>query len=224
MQFRSGPARAAFFCFGLTLAHAGCAVATPVTLEFEKVFSTAKEPATLHYQAVYEDARGRHELEVWREGQHRLRRRTDHALDVLAEREKDGEVKLTVFDHNRRIRTDISRSSLYRVGQFTDWFGLAHGIRKPAASYMLTRLAYAPGGEATTFPCRWYALESGEQRSRICWNNTVGLPIAITDAAGHVRWKILAAASGADAVSPSQFQVGDAGYIHVNADDDIQAD
>jgi len=220
MHFLSGPARAALFA--LALANAACAIATPATLEFEKVFSAAKEPATLHYQAVYEDSRGRHELEVWREGQHRLRRRTDHALDVLAVRDADGEMRLTVLDHNRRIRTDISRSSLYRIGQFTDWFGLAHGVRKPAATYVLTRLAHASGSEAPAMPCRWYALESGDQKSSICWSNSYGLPIAINDAGGHARWKILAVESGA--LFPSQFQVGDAGYIRVNADEDIQAD
>ena len=72
-RFACGPLWAAF----LLVAAPGaiCYAAPGSNLEFETVFSAAKEPAALHYKASVQDARGQHELEVWRDGQKRLRRR-----------------------------------------------------------------------------------------------------------------------------------------------------
>lgn len=217
----SGPARAAFFCCAL-LGGAASSTAAARSLDFEQVFAAVNEPATLRFKAVYEDARGKHMLEVSREGQHRLRRHTDNVLDVLAVRQGDEELQLTVLDHARRIRTDVSRTSLYRVGEFTDWYALAHGIRKPAGAYALTRLTRAPMGEAPVLACRWYALVSEGKASNVCWSEAYRLPMVITDATGHARWKVTAVDTRP--LPPSAFQLDDHDYIRVHADEDIRGD
>lgn len=212
-----GPVWAAFF-----LSISAAAPAATPALSFETTFSALKEPAALHYKASYQDARGSHEVEVWRDGQNRLRRRTDARLDVYVTRLRDEDLHISVLDHSRRMRTDVSRSSLYQLGQFSDWFGLAHSLNKPHGAYVLQKLA-APGAtEAALAPCQWYQLDAGAMHSRICWSVAYRLPLLIADAQGAVRWKV--SVVDRDTAAAAVFEIADTGYIHVNADQDIKAD
>ncbi|MHB1591828.1 MAG: hypothetical protein ACYCTW_09885 [Sulfuricella sp.] len=186
------------------------------------MFSAAKEPVALHYKASYQDTRGKHELEVWRDGQKRLRRRTDSALDLYVNLERDGDLKVAVLDHARRVRTDVSRSSLYQLGQFSDWFTLAHSFGKPLRPYTLRLLASPPTSEAPLTSCRWYQLDAEPQHSAICWSQTYRLPVLIADAKGEVRWRL----TWVDKNTPAAtvFKIADKGYFQVDADRDIKAD
>ncbi|SPK77244.1 conserved protein of unknown function (plasmid) [Cupriavidus taiwanensis] len=49
---------------------------------FDAVFGTRAEPAALFYRATFESKDGMHTLQVWRDGQTRLRRKTDRPVDI----------------------------------------------------------------------------------------------------------------------------------------------
>ena len=53
-------------------------------LKFEQVFSEKGEPSALHYQAVFIAKGAEHQLEVWRDGERRVKRRTDDAIETYA--------------------------------------------------------------------------------------------------------------------------------------------
>lgn len=113
---------------------------------FANVFSTKGEPTTLHYDAVFEAKDGEHRLEVWRDGDRRLKRRTDESVETYVFRKAgDPEFRMSILDRKRRIHTVIDRTNLYRIGNFTDWFDLAHGLRHPKGEYKLAKAA-APDG------------------------------------------------------------------------------
>ena len=64
-----------------------------------------------------------HRLEVWRDGDVHLKRRTDDRVEIVVLRPAgDTEWKMTVLDLKRRIRTDVDRTNLIRIGRFGDWF------------------------------------------------------------------------------------------------------
>lgn len=214
-----GPLGAAFF---LSVGQAADAKPANQDLKFEQVFSARKEPAALHYTVNYQDARGKHELEVWRDGQTRLHRRTDAKLDLFATVQRDGDISIAMLDHDRHMRTDISRSSLYQLGKFSDWFGLAHGINKPVQDYSLQRLAEAPVKQETAFKCQWYKLEVAQHASSVCWSQDYRLPVLIVSAQGEIRWQL--ASVDQHALPAEAFAIHDKGYIHVDADDDLKAD
>lgn len=215
-----GPWGAAFFL--IAAQSAACYAAPGGDLEFERVFSAAGEPAELHYKASYQDVRGRHELEVWRDGTRRLRRRTDGTLDLYVVAERDGDLSVAVLDHVRRMRTDISRSSLYQLGQFSDWFGLAHSFGKPLRPYALRLISPPPTAVAAVTPCQWYRLDADPQHAAICWSRTYRLPALIADAGGQVRWRLTSV--DRDMPDAKVFDIADKGYIQVDADHDIKAD
>lgn len=214
-----GPFGAAFF---LSLSLVAQATPAAATLDFEKTFSAKGEPKQLHYRASYEDARGKHELEVWREGSTRLRRRTDTAMDLYVTQLKDGDLQMTLLDHGRKVRTEVSRGALYQLGQFSDWFPLAHSFGKPPRPYTLTALPSAPTQTPPLAACKWYQLDSEPQHAAICWSEKLRLPTLITDTKGTVRWQLLAADQ--EPPAPAVFTISSPGYVHVDADRDIKAD
>jgi len=195
--------------------------------EFERAFSAAGEPKSLHYQAIYRDASGGlHRLEVWREDAYRLRRTTDGMLDIFISREPRGDdFRMTMLDHRRQLLIDVSRNSLYRVGRAADWFALAHGLSMPMGAYTLTRLPGPPGqAEAVSSSnCQWYQLTQPGRRDAICWSEALHLPMRIVaQPSGATVWSVVFAETRA--ITPSAFQFNAHGLVRVNADQDIQAD
>lgn len=111
---------------------ATAAWATPAGLRFDDAFA-ARRPASLHYQARFTAGSGAQgTLEVWRDGDVRIKRRTGDSLDSYAVRDAGGDqYQLTVLDLHRKLLTRVSRTNLYRLGNFTDWFDLSHALRHP---------------------------------------------------------------------------------------------
>jgi hypothetical protein len=231
MKFRvctvfSGPSRAAFLAaslalsvtFSLTLAGV-CHAAD--TLSFEQAFQSGTEPASLHYTASYEDARGHHELEVWRQGEQKLRRRTDASIDLYATADAD-DVDLVTLDHTRHRRTDISRSSLYQLGHFIDWFGLAHSLNKPTQAYSLQRATGFSVQEAPLATCDWYALQIESRQSLICWSAAYRIPVQIADAAGKLQWRLTEVDTAA--IAGNVFTINDKGYVRLDAENELKSD
>jgi len=183
------------------------ATASPSTgaaiLTWEKAFSLQQAPANVHFVARFSGQDGvRHRLEVWRYGRDFLRRKTDDALDLyVAARAKDpGEYDYRFVDHRRHMVTDVQRSNLYRVGVFSDWFGLAHVLDRPRSAFALTP-ASAPAAEgprdtvgAGQRSCVWRELrvapvagQAGAE-ARICWSNRWALPLAIYQHLADGSW------------------------------------
>src|SRR5213082_3426069 len=85
-------------------------------LRFEDAFA-APRPASLHYEARFvAQGGGEHKLEAWREGETRIKRRTDDAVETYAVRRAgDAEYAMTVLDLRRNLATKIARTNLFRI-------------------------------------------------------------------------------------------------------------
>ena len=191
---------------------------------FDATFAAKGEPASLHYQVLYVSNGALHRMDVWRDGDRRIKRVTDGAIATYATR-KPGEVGYTlkVLDLKRRISTVIDRTNLYRIGQFTDWYDLGHGLRHPKGAYRLVASRAAPAGMPRIGrACRWYDLVEGPRTTHICWDNAVKLPLLIAPAGGAPMWRVRAIDQGK--IPGATFVADDRGFIRNDANRDIEAD
>jgi hypothetical protein len=149
---------------------------------WDEAFPTASAPPNVYFQARYRDARGeRHRLQVWREADARLRRKTDEAVDISVERDLSGRYVYRVVDRAKNAVVATDRASLYRTGLFLEWRGLAHVLDVPRGSYQITRIAVVLQ-ETAHGPCVWFRLETTQPSpavSDICWSSRWGLPLII---------------------------------------------
>jgi hypothetical protein len=197
-------------------------------LDFDHVFSTRGEPAATHFQATYLAGGMEHHVEVWRDGERRIRRRTDDRAESFAVHDPGNkqpgspDYHLSVLDLGRKIRTDIDRDNLYRIGQFTDWFDLGHGLRHPKGEYRLVPAATPHGAARAIGACEWVALVQGTQTTHVCWSTTAKLPLLIQAADGRTVWRVT---SVDHKTIPDQvFAIHDAGFIRNDANADIERD
>ena len=191
---------------------------------FEQVFQTPGEPASLHYQASFFRDGKQHHMEVWRDGNTRLKRRTDDAVETYVTHASKGpDFELTVLDLKRKILTRIGRDNLYRIGNFTEWFDLAHGLKFPVGDYALAPTIQAPQAAPKPYaPCRWYELTQGHRITRICWSGTAHLPMLMLDGDGTLLWQITQLERPwKDA---SVFKINDEGFVRNDANQDIDRD
>lgn len=225
MQVRErGLARSLSSAFVATALAAWAANALAATsLDFDKTFTDRNEPGRIHYGATYDLGASAHRVEVWREGKANLRRRTDDALETHVFK-PPGEVEwqMVVLDLKRRIRTDIDRTNLLRIGHFTDWFSLAHALARPIGPYELVALRGPAPRVAPIATCRWYLLTQGERASKVCWSVAWRVPLLITDRNDKVQWKVTDIATGR--MPAGVFEVNDRGFVRNNANADIEAD
>jgi len=193
-------------------------------LDFNQVFNGRGEPASSHYVAMYRLADGEHRVEVWRDRDLHLRRRTDDAVETFVTRPPGmTEWSMVVLDLKRRIRTDVDRTSLYRIGHFTDWFALAHSLVRPAGPYELVPLPHGAQPDVTPIgACRWYLLVQGSRTNKICWSAAQSVPLVIADGDNAIRWKLTAI--DARAHSARIFVIDDRGFAHNSANKEVAAD
>lgn len=209
------------------LANAASAPASaPRSLTFENVFSPAGEPASLHYVAVFKARGGDHRLEVWRDGERRAKRATDAALITYAVHEagKDN-FDLQMLDLHKRISTHLDRTTMYRLGNITDWFDLTHALRHPKGAYQLVRSTLpvaAAGSAAPVAACDWYTLTDRGRATRLCWSRTDRLPLLILDADGTPAWRISAVDHAP--LPAGVFTIADQGFVKVDAVRDAERD
>jgi hypothetical protein len=207
---------AAAAVFSATCSHAA-------TLDFDHVFSTRGEPAATHFQATYLAGGLEHHVEVWRDGDRRIRRRTDDKAESFAVRQPGGpDYQLSMLDLGRRIRTDIDRDNLYRIGQFTDWFDLGHGLRHPKGDYRLVPAATPHGAAQAIGACAWIALVQGTQTTHVCWSAQAKLPLLIQAADGRTVWRVTHVDH--KAIPDAVFAIRDTGFVRNDANADIERD
>lgn len=212
---------------GLRLAALCAAAAAPRVvaagdLTFEVAFATRGEPAALHYVAAYTSGGAVHRVEVWRDGDRRVRRCTDDAVETYGSHAPgEAEFRLSVLDLRRRIHTQVDRSGLYHLGRFTDWFDLTHALRHPQGAYRLTRAAVPRGAPAALDRCDWYALTQGDRTTHVCWSRRDRVPLLIV-ADGAAVWRITSLNRGP--IPAGTFDVRDQGFVRNDAGADIEQD
>lgn len=221
---------AVFVCAQIFSAHAQTpaqnTLPNPKPLVFDKVFNTQDEPAQLHFVARYVTASGPHELEVWRDAQKRLRRRTDNNSDAYVQKGKGPEDwSMTLYDHQKKIASQLSREALIKLGQFTDWFDLSHGLTRPFGEYQLSATSKAWIEKNTAKPlsnCQWFDLLQKGQTSHVCWSAKHHLPMLIAGPNDQIIWQV--AEVDNKPANLSVWQQPKQGYLHNNASKDILDD
>ena len=164
--------------------------ADPAALSWEQAF-----PVDVAKREVYLDAHfvgldgTSHRLQVWRRGTAFLHRRTDDKLDLYVQRADDqADYSYRLFDHDRRVMIGVTRNRLYRIGVFSDWFGLAHILDRPKVRFSVRAVQPLPGEQRPGCTWRLLVRESGGVRdeTRVCWSVEWGLPLVIrTPGRGH---------------------------------------
>jgi hypothetical protein len=203
-------------------APSGAAVDAPTSLDFATMFSAKGEPAFLHYGVMFVSKGAVHRMTLWRDHDRLLRRDTDGAITTFAVHTPgDPAYRMIVLDRKRRISTRISRESLYRIGSFTDWYDLTHGLRHPRVAYTLNAGAAPAAMPRVPSPCAWYDLAQGGHVTHICWDAQARLPELIVSG-GHLVWRVVSA--DRKPIAASVFVVDDKGYVHDDADHDIDKD
>lgn len=193
------------------------------SLDFDRTFNARGEPAQLYFQAHYQVNGKDHETELWRDGEHQLKRRTDARLETYVFK-PDGsdEWRMVVLDLAHKIRTQIDRTNLLRIGHFTDWFSMAHALARPVGGYTLRALPTTAQMPVPVSRCRWYGLTRDGVESRICWSSALHLPLLITDSANQVAWHITKV--DRTPLGASHFAISDAGFVHNDANEEIKGD
>ena len=192
-------------------------------LKFEQIFSVKGEPVTLHYQAEFTVKNGKHQMDVWRDGDQRVKRRTDDEIETYAFRKSgDPEFYMSILDMKKHIHTRIDRTNLYRVGNFTDWFGLAHGLKHPMGAYQIVKSLAPDDSPKAIEACQWYDLNQNSQTTRICWSTQNRIPLLIQTQHGGVVWRVTSL--DRKAISAEIFEINDQGFIQNDANQDIERD
>jgi hypothetical protein len=192
-------------------------------LDFDRTFAAGFEPRQSHYVATYRLGGTEHRVEVWRDRDLSLKRRTDDRIEIhVTKSAGDVEWTMVVLDLKRKIATRVERTNLMRIGHFTDWFALSHSLSRPAGAYELVAITRGAPRVKPVASCRWYLLTQGGRASKICWSAPLHLPLVIAESGDQVQWKIVDVDSRP--LPTGTFTLDDRDFIRNNADQDIQAD
>jgi hypothetical protein len=158
------------------------ASARPADLSWDEAFATGVSKREVYLDAHFTGSDGKHHrLQLWRRGAEFLHRRTDDVLDLYLERADAADYRYRLFDHQRRVSIAANRGHLYRIGVFSDWFGLAHVVDRPKTRFTVRAVPALPDERARD--CAWRLLvretPAGTDRSRICWAASWGAPMVI---------------------------------------------
>ena len=195
-------------------------------LKFEQVFSDQGEPHTLHYKATFTSFASKdikHQMEVWRDGELRVKRRTDDAIETYVFRKQgNSEFHMSILDLKKRIHTQIDRTNLYRIGNFTDWFDLSHGLKHPKGKYQVTKSKEPQGAPKAIQSCHWHDLTQDNRTTHVCWSTQSHLPLLILAHDGTVVWQVTAL--DRLPIPAKNFEIHDEGFINNDANQDIESD
>ena len=129
---------------------------------------------------------------------------------------------MSILDRKKRIHTRIDRTNLYRIGNFVDWFDLAHGLRHPKGEYRIATAQAPEGGPKAISSCLWYDLIQDGHITHICWSEKSRLPLVIQGQRGEVLWRV--AALDLKPIPTRIFEIHDEGFIRNDANQDIERD
>lgn len=193
------------------------------SLTFEQVFTAKKEAPSLHYQAVFTSKGVEHKLEAWRDGDRRVKRSIDEAIELYAVHVPgSADFHLSILDNKRRIHSQVDRTNLYRVGNFTDWYDLAYSLKYPKQTYGLTKVPARSDSEKPIQECSWYALQQEKRTTDICWSRSLRLPLLIQMPDGPVIWRVTSVEK--NAIADPIFVIHDQGFVQNDVNKDIESD
>lgn len=199
--------------------------AEPKPLAWDDAFSLKGAPAFVHVKASYTDGQGRaHTLEMWREGDKRLRRTTDGALDLLVEKDKAGEYVYRLVDRKRKALIEVNRTSLYRIGVFSDWGSLAGMLARPTKGSVKVERTGRPAEVTPVGACSWVRVLRGNGAAQeVCWSKVWRLPLKIRAESPKkeptVTFQITEVTG--KPIKADVFAVDTAGLAVIHADEDI---
>jgi hypothetical protein len=177
----------------------------------------------LKFEQVFSSKGASHQLEVWRDGDRRVKRRADDVIETYAFRKPgDPEFHMSILDMRKRIHTRIDRTNLYRIGNFTDWFDLAHGLKHPMGEYQVAEAQAPDGAPKAIKACRWYDLTQDKRTTHICWSAQSRIPLVIQAQDGEVVWRVTTL--DRKPIPAKTFDIHDEGFIHNDANQDIERD
>jgi len=191
----------------LACAYCRTALAEPAALDWQAAFPVESAVRDVYLDAHFVGSDGAaHRLQLWRHGSEFLHRRTDAALDLyLHQAERKGDYAYRLIDHRRRVAMEVSRNQLYRIGVFSDWFGLAHVLDRPKSEFVVRAVAPLQKERRTT--CSWRLLVRGGKQSqdqtRICWSAKWGLPVSIRGRGAKGEWIEQFSVDRVEEISPS---------------------
>lgn len=195
--------------------------ASAAPLSWDAAFAARSAPSSVRLVATYRDGGGReHRLQLWRDGDRRLVRRTDDRVELHVER-AGGDYRYVVVDRARKLAYDATRTNLARIGIFADWSALATLIARPDGAY---KLRTAGSGRTSLGACRRFELSRGVTRERICWSDAWKLPLVIerrVDGAWQPQLTVVELAR--DAIADAVFAMP-AGLQTIDANRDIAED
>lgn len=202
------------------------AVAGKTSLQFDKIFKAANEPASISYRANFTAPDGAiHSLQVWRDGQLHLRRKTDDTIDTYVIRHQTdlSKYQMIIVDYKQHITTKINRDNLIHLGAFNDWFDMAHGLRHPKSGYQLISTDSPKEAPKPISDCQWYALSQQADTHRICWSQKEHLPLIIwSDHHAKAVWQISEVSH--QRIGKDIFILHDNGFVRNDANADITGD
>jgi len=204
---------------------AGLAAADEKAPSWDSVFSLSGAPKGVHLTASYLDSKGRsHSLELWRDGDSRLRRRTDDKLDLFAEKTKGGDYTFRLVDLAAKRLFEVSRTNLARIGVFPDFPALAGILARPKVAHSLHRDG-RPIERTRVGDCGWVRLDvKGSGSKDICWSDRFKVPLLIkapTTAGGPATIQFEVKQIEAKVPSAEVFKVPQRGLHVIRADQDI---
>lgn len=194
--------------------------AEELTLKWDKVFATGSAPENVYFRARYLDKAGKsHELQVWRQADLHLRRKTDDSLDLYLDKDASGNYNYRLVDYSRKLVINTDSTNLIRMGILTDWFRLAHVLNSPRGNYTITPRQNTQDGPNGS--CAWYQLEmaSPDSPSRICWSDQWGLPLVIQARTDDGEWKTKFTIEEIRTFQPAPgtFDVSGNGFVQIDA-------
>jgi hypothetical protein len=201
--------------------------AEDLSSRWEAAFPTRSAPQHVYFRAAYHDGLGRtHRLEVWREADLRLRRRTDEAIDLYVEKSGPGDYEYRLIDRDRRLLIRADRMTLYRIGVFSDWIGLAHVIDIPRGGYRVAE-ASRQSPASLRGECVWKRLEPStpsRAASEVCWSSAWGLPLEIGDENENGEWnsRFWIQEIRTFAPQPEIFALAREGLVEIDANPDAE--
>ena len=212
---RSGQRRSQVAVCALACCCCAPAFAEPAALDWEAAFPVEGAAKDVYLDAHFVGSDGTsHRLQLWRHGAQFLRRRTDEALDLYVHQaERAGDYSYRLIDHYRRVSIDVRRNQLYRIGVFSDWFGLAHVLDRPKTEFVARTVAALPQErqlprlKESQMDCAWRSLQRGNRRSqditRICWSAKWGLPLSIRARGPKGEWTEQFTVDRVESLSPT---------------------
>jgi hypothetical protein len=177
------------------------------SLTWDEAFPITHAAIDIRLVANFQGSDGAsHRLQLWRHGTSFLHRRTDEALDLYVHREDTTNAyAYRLIDHRRHLAMDVRRDQLYRIGVFSDWFGLAHVLDRPKTPFSVRPLS-VPAQERRR-DCTWRLLvrdtQGSTEEARICWSAAWGIPLAIQSKNARGGWSERFMVERVEAISPS---------------------